>query len=320
MGDHLATIPLVLEEFLYRLYGQPGGPAGPRGLPLPGPAASAAPQPLPLGRLCRPPAGGHHPPQPRLRPGIPPRWRWPQDFIQDLVRWARALAWMPGPAEVSWAELALDYEVFVGRALPAFPDHRLRGTRLPLGERAQVLRKAVGLAERHLAAGTAAEPLTPAPGGPRVRGAFGPLVLRGAPRGDVAAYAPGNALPGLGARSAWSMGHRALGAEAWAGGISHCSRATRDTPTPRWAHAVRGTCPGSRRDVRYLSLSTGARERPRCPRGRGGPARPPRPSRTWAPRRRTGRGPSQNDGHPPLLGIGARWPQAPEALGARPPG
>ena len=59
---------------------------------------------------------------------------------------------MPGPAEVSWAEL--DYEAFVGRALPASPDHRLRGTRLPLGERAQVLRKAVGLAECHLAAGT----------------------------------------------------------------------------------------------------------------------------------------------------------------------
>ena len=39
-------------------------------------------------------------------------------------------------------------------ALPASPDHRLRGTRLPLGDRAQVLRKAVGLAERHLAAGT----------------------------------------------------------------------------------------------------------------------------------------------------------------------
>ena len=42
----------------------------------------------------------------------------------------------------------------MGRALPAFPNHRLRGTRLPLGERAQILRKAVGLAERHLAAGT----------------------------------------------------------------------------------------------------------------------------------------------------------------------
>ena len=71
MGDHLATISLVLDEFLYRLYGQPGGPAGPRGLPLPGPAASAAPQPLPLGRLCRPPAGGHHPPPATAPAGDP---------------------------------------------------------------------------------------------------------------------------------------------------------------------------------------------------------------------------------------------------------
>ena len=69
----------------------------------------------------------------------------PKDFAQDLVRWARALAWMPGPAEVSWAELALDYEAFVGRALRPPPDHRLRGTRLPLGERAQILRKAARL-------------------------------------------------------------------------------------------------------------------------------------------------------------------------------
>ena len=91
--------------------------------------------------------------QPRLQPGVPPDWRWPRDYIHDLVRWARALARDPGPAEVSWAEVALDYEAFVGRALPASPDHRVRGTRLPLGERAQVLRKAVGLAERHLAAG-----------------------------------------------------------------------------------------------------------------------------------------------------------------------
>ena len=61
---------------------------------------------------------------------------------------------MPAPAEVSWAKVALDYEAFVGQALPASPDHRLRSTRLPLGERAQVVRKAVSLAERHLAAGT----------------------------------------------------------------------------------------------------------------------------------------------------------------------
>ena len=41
---------------------------------------------------------------------------------------------------MSWAELTLDYEAFVGRALPASPDHRLRGARIPLGERAQILR------------------------------------------------------------------------------------------------------------------------------------------------------------------------------------
>ena len=61
---------------------------------------------------------------------------------------------MPGPAEVSWAELALDCEAFAGWALPVSPDHRLWGTRLPLGERAQILRKAAGLVERHLVAGT----------------------------------------------------------------------------------------------------------------------------------------------------------------------
>ena len=61
---------------------------------------------------------------------------------------------MPGPAEVSWAKLALDYEAFAWWGLQASPDHRLRGTRLPLGERAQVLRKAAGLVERHLVAVT----------------------------------------------------------------------------------------------------------------------------------------------------------------------
>ena len=61
---------------------------------------------------------------------------------------------MPGPAEVSWAELALDYEAFARRALPASPEHQLPGTRLPPGERAQILRKGATLVERHLVAGT----------------------------------------------------------------------------------------------------------------------------------------------------------------------
>ena len=58
----------------------------------------------------------------RLQQGAPPGYRWLQDFVQDLVRWERALAWMPGPAEDSWAELAPDYEAFAGWALPASPD------------------------------------------------------------------------------------------------------------------------------------------------------------------------------------------------------
>ena len=156
----------LLDGFLYRLYGmylavlaarmaasqgdQPGHgdslfPEQPRPRPH---------NPYPWDDFVGPLPGDtvrHHP---RLRPGAPPDWRWPQDFMHDLVRWARALAWMPGPAEVSWARVALDYEAFVGRALPASPDHRLLGTRLLPGERAQILRKAVGLTERHLAGGT----------------------------------------------------------------------------------------------------------------------------------------------------------------------
>ena len=206
----------LLDEFLYRLYGmylavlaarmaaskgdQPGHgdslfPEQPRPRPRDPYPWDAFVGPLPADAVRH---------QPRLQLGVPADWRWPQDFIHDLIRWARALAWMPEPAEVSWAELALDYEAFVGRALPASPDHRLRGTGLTLGERAQVLRKAVGLAEHHLAAGallgggpTGALPLAPPPRGPRVRGAFGSPVLRGAPRSHAAADAPSGALPRL---------------------------------------------------------------------------------------------------------------------------
>ena len=177
---------------------QPKGPAGPRELPLSGAAAPTAQQPLPLVRLRWPCAGGR---QPRLRLGTPPDRRWPQDFIHDLVRWALALAWMPGPAKVSLAELAPDCEAFMGRALPASRDHRVRGMRLQLGERAQIVRKAMGLAERNLLAGTlpsgAPLPLAPPRWGPRVRGTFGWAVLRGAQRSYAAANAPRGTLPRL---------------------------------------------------------------------------------------------------------------------------
>ena len=49
--------------------------------------------------------------------------------------------------------LALDYEAFVGRALLASLHHRLLGARLPLGERAHMLREAARLVQRHMGAG-----------------------------------------------------------------------------------------------------------------------------------------------------------------------
>ena len=57
------------------------------------------------------------------------------------VAWASSLRWMEG--ETSYAELALDFEITAGRALPtlpARPEHALRMTVLPLQERAAALR------------------------------------------------------------------------------------------------------------------------------------------------------------------------------------
>ena len=89
-----------------------------------------------------------------MRPGMPPGWPgWEPAFAHDLVRWVGPLIWQPSLGDVSWAEPALDYEAFVDRTLPAFPHHKLRRTRLPLGERAQVLCCAAQLAHRHMAAG-----------------------------------------------------------------------------------------------------------------------------------------------------------------------
>ena len=79
----------------------------------------------------------------------------------------------------------------MGRALPASPDHWLRGTRLPLGERAQVLRKAVALAERHLAAGA---------------------LLGGAPLGRCRSLLPlgGRVCAGLSARPYFAARHEVM--------------------------------------------------------------------------------------------------------------
>ena len=107
---------------------------------------------------------------------------------------------MPGTAEVSWAELALYYEPFE----PSLPGPPAAGYAPAAGGRSPNPPQGGGPGGTPPCGGHAAErgpvgalPLTPPLGGPRVRGTFGPPVLRGTPRGDVAAYAHGDPLPGL---------------------------------------------------------------------------------------------------------------------------
>ena len=90
----------------------------------------------------------------RMQPGMPTGWLgWQPAFAHDLVWWGRALAWQPGPGDALWVELAPDYEASICRALPTSLHHKPRGTCLPLGERAQVLRRAAQLVQRHMVAG-----------------------------------------------------------------------------------------------------------------------------------------------------------------------
>ena len=68
-------------------------------------------------------------PMPPARPpldapeGLPPHWPWEATFLHALLRWAGALLWLPGQGQVTYVELALDFEERAGRAL-----QRLQGT------------------------------------------------------------------------------------------------------------------------------------------------------------------------------------------------
>ena len=98
-------------------------------------------------------------PRPPARPpldapaGLPPQWPWEATFLHALLRWAGALLWLPGQGQVTYAELALDFEEHAGRALPAAPGHRLAGRVLPLRERAHVLKLALDKTQQFLRVG-----------------------------------------------------------------------------------------------------------------------------------------------------------------------
>ena len=125
--------PEQVNEFVYRLFGlalsvlmarmraeQATSDKGHVGLlfpdmPRPGRGRTYMWQEL-VGPLPRP---GRRP-QLRLAPGLPRRWKWDQQLATDLVSWASMLRWREG--EVSYAELAMDFEATSGRALPARPE------------------------------------------------------------------------------------------------------------------------------------------------------------------------------------------------------
>ena len=110
-------------------------------------------------------------------------WPWEPSFLDSLREWLTALRWPaaaatgPGDGTVTYLELALDYESHAGRALPAAPQARLRGTHLPLQERARVLRLAMAKMQAlatsgrlHPAQGTARSPVIIPIGGPALVG------------------------------------------------------------------------------------------------------------------------------------------------------
>ena len=103
----------LLDEFLYHLYGMyltvlaarmaasPGDQSGHGDFLFMEHLRPQPRDPYPSDDFIGPWPGDTLSHQPRLQPGVPPDWRWPQDFIHDLVRWARVLARMPGPVELS---------------------------------------------------------------------------------------------------------------------------------------------------------------------------------------------------------------------------
>ena len=75
-------------------------------------------------------------------------WPWEVGFITDLLCWPRALQWADEPGTITFIELALDFEEFAERTLPAAPQAKFRGHKLPLQERARVLRLALCTVQR----------------------------------------------------------------------------------------------------------------------------------------------------------------------------
>ena len=83
---------------------------------------------------------------------LPRHWKWGPDFLPALVRWLSELQWLPRDdslpethRQVSFLELALDFESHAGRPLPPTPQTGFVGGEMSLQEKGRVMRLAASL-------------------------------------------------------------------------------------------------------------------------------------------------------------------------------
>ena len=142
--------PVQVDKFVYRLFGlalpvlvahmraeQATADRGHTGLRFPDVPRPGRGRTYPWWELVGPLPWLAHGPQLRLASGVPRGWKWDQRLAADLVSWVSKMHWQEG--EMSYAELAMHFEITPGRALPACPEHALRMAVLPLQERVAVL-------------------------------------------------------------------------------------------------------------------------------------------------------------------------------------
>ena len=68
---------------------------------------------------------------------LPRDWKWGKDFLPALLKWLHELQWLTtddtlpqGHRQVSFMELALDFESHAGRPLPPTPHSTFVGTEI----------------------------------------------------------------------------------------------------------------------------------------------------------------------------------------------
>ena len=72
------------------------------------------------------------------------QWKWPTRFRLNLIGWLDELQWIDAPGQVTFLELAMDFEAFSRRPIPPAPEAKYaRAGVLPLAERGRVLRMAL---------------------------------------------------------------------------------------------------------------------------------------------------------------------------------